>query len=371
MLELVHDAHAQKAAFADACAWAEDIHLCMAWLEPGDAHGPSFADLEPHQGKLRHAIVGLTRFQSYPALLRRLYRANALRLVSSLDGSFSPNCYVFRRASRVRVIVASAPFTATHFGRPCESFVVFEGERDDPFALRAVELLAKCQAHAHVPTSSELDAYEAAWADARTDQRLPHAVAGLHLEPLDGGALGALSLVHDDREKLEAFVEVRDALAQSAAVRSSATILPHHGREPGAEPVNGILYWSSLGAWSALVRDATHFGLHVGFVPPWEVERPIAALSLRASHAANGEAASGTGATMHIARSPDGRRFVVHPTGASDPFDVLVGDGAEQLRVLLVGEVGSADFIRTASALARRIARRRATSDDNMDQEGT
>lgn len=361
MLELLHDAHAQKQAFVDACAWAEDIYLCMAWLEPGDAYGPSFSDLEPHQSKLRQVIVGLARLQTYPTLLRRLYRANVLRLVSTLDGSFSPNCYVFRRSTRVRVIVASAPFTATRVARPCESFVVFEGERDDRFALRALELLERCRAQAHVPSATELDAYEVAWADARTDARVPESIPGLVHEPFDGGTLQELTAVCDATELLRALVQVRESLAASAALRTVASFVPRGSDGALGMPCRGTLYWSSLGAWSALVRSGDQYGLHIGFVPPWELERPVAALSLTAARVGlPGQLVSVGASRMAIARAGDGRRFVVHVAdrGSHAP-DVRLSAGAESIRCALVGEVGSADFVRTASAFALRTSRRR------------
>jgi hypothetical protein len=254
VLALLHEPALQKQAFVDACAWAEEIYLCLAWIEPGDAHGPSFSDLEPHQAKVRQAIVGLARFQSYPGLLRRLYRSSVLRLVSTLDGSFSPNLYVFRQGTRVRVLVASAPFTSTRYARPCESFVAFEGDRDDPFALRALQLLDRCRASAHVPTAMELDVYEAAWAEAQSGGRLTDAVAGLALETADTNALGEVTLVEDPAAVLEAFVEVRDSLAGAATVRVPSGLAPR-GSRPQAPLLRTTLFWSALGVWGALHRS--------------------------------------------------------------------------------------------------------------------
>ena len=220
MLELLHEPDAQKRAFVEACSWAESIHLCLSWIEPGDAQGPGYADLRPHEGKVRQAIVGLAHLKSYPALLRRLHRLSVLRLVSTVDGSFSPNGYLFRRGPRVRVILASAPFSSTRLGRSCESFVVFEGDRDDPFSLRALELLERCRSSAHVPTSSELDAYEEAWAGVRAGGRLVEAIPGLPLDTYDGSSLGALTIETSRDAILEAFVAVRGSLAGAAAVRA-------------------------------------------------------------------------------------------------------------------------------------------------------
>jgi len=366
MLELLHEPALQKTAFADACAWAEEIYLCMAWIEPGDVHGPSFSDLEPHQAKVRQAIVGLARFQSYPALLRRLYRSSVLRLVSTLDGSFSPNLYVFRKGMGVRVLVASAPFTSTRYARPCESLVAFEGDRDDPFVLRALQLLERCRASAHVPTVTELDAYEDAWAEARSGGGVPDAVVGLALEASDTTAMGELTLVSEESAVLEALVEVRDSLAASASARVARGLAPR-GARPHAPLIPTTLFWSALGVWGALHRQREGFGLHFGFAKPWEVERPVAALSLMASRTPStvgAMAAEGGADTMAVARTEDGRRMLVQLGGEGDyTADLDIKDASGAARATLIGEIGAADFIQSAVAFALRVTRRRALRD--------
>jgi len=370
MLELLHEPETQKQAFVDACVWAEDIYLCLSWIEPGDAQGPSFADLKPHESKVRQAIVGLTRLQSYPALLRRLYKSSVLRLVTTLDGSFSPNCYLFRKGTRVRVILASAPFSSTRFSRSCESFVVFEGDRDDPFALQALQLLDTCRASAHVPTSGELDAYEDAWAAVRTGGRAPEAIVGLPLERYDGAALGELTLDSGPGAVLEAFVAVRSSLATTAAMRVPGRLVPRWA-PPRDAPLATTLYWSSLGMWGALQRSDSWYGLHFGFVPPWEVERPLAALSLVAGRtplALNELVAEGVPDAMGIARAEDGRRFLVHLAADARDYttDVDVRDASGAARATLIGEVGAADFVQTAAAFALRVSRSRALRDSEL-----
>ena len=367
MLDLHHEPQSQQRAFVDACAGAEDIYLCLSWIEPGDARGPSFADLKPHESKVRQAIVGLARFQSYPALLRRLYRSSVLRLVSTVDGSFSPNCYLFRKGSRVRVLLASAPFTSTRFARPCESLVVFEGERDEPFALQALQLLERCRASAHVPSATELDAYEEAWAEVRTGGRPPETIPGLALETGDAEALGELAIVVEPSEVLEAFVEVRDSLSASASVRVPGGLVPRWA-PPHDRLLNTTLYWSSFGMWSALYRSGSTYGLHFGFVQPWEVECTVAALSLLAGKIPRTLAelaASGAVDSMAIARGDDGRRFLVHlTTGAQDyTADLDVRDASGVARAALIGEVGAGDFVQTAAAFAHRVSRRRSHRD--------
>jgi hypothetical protein len=368
VLELLHEPALQKQAFVDACVWADDIFLCLAWIEPGDSYGPSFSDLEPHQAKVRQAIVGLARFQSYPALLRRLYRSSVLRLVSTLDGSFSPNLYLFRKGSRVRVLVASAPFTSTRYARPCESFVVYEGDRDDAFALRALQLLDRCRASAHVPTRSELDAYEDAWAEARTGGRVTDAVAGLTMEASDASTLGELTLVSDAEAVRDALVEVRDSLAATATVRLPGGLAPR-GATPHEPLLRTTLFWSAMGVWGALHRNGGRFGLHFGFTKPWEVERPVAALSLTAAttplpiHALLAE---GKSDVMAIAAAQDGRRLLVHLGAEVQDYgaDLDIKDQTATARGSLIGEIGSADFVQSAAAFALRISRRRALQEE-------
>ncbi len=363
MLELRYEPESQKQAFVEACAWAEDIYICVSWIEPGDAQGPSYADLKPHEGKLRQAIVGLARLQSYPVLLRRLHRASVLRLVSTLDGSFSPNCYLFRNGTRWRVLLASAPFTSTRFARPCESLVVFEGDRDDPFTLRALQLLDRCRAAAHVSTGSELDTYEAAWAEARTGGRTPDMIAGLPLETHDVSAIGVLTLITDATAARTALVDIRDSLSAAATLKVSARVLPCRG-EARDVVLKTTLYWSSLGLWAALHRGSLGFGLHFGFLPPWEVERPIASLSLLAAitpASLDQLIAADAIDAMAMGRAEDGRRFLFHMSGESRACtaDLEVRDGSTTARGSVIGEVGAADFVQTAGAFAFRLSRRR------------
>lgn len=360
-MDLLYEADSQKQAFVDACAWADDIYLCLAWIEPGDAQGPGYADLKPHEGKVRQAIVGLARFQSYPALLRRLHRLSVLRLVTTVDGSFSPNCYVFRKGTRVRALIASAPFTSSRFSKPCESLVVFEGERDEPLALRALQLLERCRAVAHVPTALELDAYEDAWAIVRTGEKVPDAIAGVPLDTYDVAALGKLALEHEPTAVLDTFVAVRDAFSAAASMRVPALVVPRDPQQQAA-PVRTTLFWSSLGMWGAVHRAAASYGLHFGFVSPWEMARPVAAVSLAAEHRPGTLAelaARGSTHTMVIARAEDGRRFLVHVLGDPRDYtaDVEIADDSGAARAAIIGEVGSADFVQTAAAFARRASR--------------
>jgi hypothetical protein len=341
-MELLYEPESQKQAFVDACAWAEQIYLCLAWIEPGDAQGPSFADLKLHEGKVCQAIVGLARYQSYPPLLRQLHRWSVLRVVKTVDWSFAPNFYLFRYGSRVRVLLASAPFTSTRFARACESLVVFEGDRDDPFALQASRLLERCQASAHVPRAADLDAYEDAWAAVRSGGREPEAIAGLPLETYDATALGTLALEREPGAVLEAFVGVRNSLSRAAAITVAASLLPR-GVQPHDAALQTTLYWSSLGVWGAIHRSGTRYWLHFGLVPPWEVVRPTAAVSLVAERiplALNEPLAPGELSVMAIARAKNERRFLVHLLAdpADYTFDVEVGDTSGTRRAAIVGQ---------------------------------
>ncbi len=362
MLDLLYTPESQKQAFAEACAWAEEIYLCLAWIEPGDAQGPSFTDLKPHESKVQQAIVGLCRFQTYPGLIRRLYRSSVLRLVGSVDGSFSPNFYLFRNGPRIRVLLASAPFTSTRFARSCESMVLFEGDRDDPFALRALQLLERCRASAHVPTAAELDAYEDAWAEMRSGGGVSEAIVGLPLETYNGAMAGDLVLEDSPGALLEAFVKVRQTLVTAAAVRVPATLMPHTA-QPGTE-LRTTLFWSSIGVWSALHRNDVRYGLHFGFVPPWEVVRPVAALSLVMATTPQSIVelmAKGATDVMAIARAGAGQRFVIHVAidRQNKTGDVYVRDASNTASASVIGEVGAADFVQTAAAFALRVSRRR------------
>ena len=201
----------------------------------------------------------------------------------------------------------------------------------------------------------------------RTGGREPETIPGLALETGDAAALGELTIVGEPSAVLEAFVEVRDSLSATASVRVPGRLVPRW-----APPQDGllttILYWSAFGMWSALSRSGSLYGLHFGFVQPWEVERPVAALSLVAEKtptALEELVASGAIDTMAIARGEDGRRFLVHlTTGAQDyTADLDVRDASGVARATLIGEVGAADFVQTAAAFALRVSRRRALRD--------
>lgn len=350
-MDLLYDPAAQKQAFVDACAWADDIHMCLGWLEPGDAQGPAFSDLAPHTAKVKQAIVGLARFQSYPSLLWRLYRSSVLRLVSTVDGSFSPNLYVFRRGTSVRTLVASAPFTASRLSKPCESFVVFEGDQDHAFSLRALQLLDRCRALAHLPTRVELEAYEHAWAECRSGGRPPESLLGGTVEACDGGSLGELTAVVEPTAVRDALIAVRGSLFRGTTVRVEASF---QAAGPVDGPaVQGTLWWSALGYWSALQRSSTGYALHLGTVAPWEVTRPRATVSL-----CTGDA-DVVRDRMTVAQALDGRRFLVHiPASSDDSDDALVREHGSSLRASVIGEIGAADFVQTTAALLQRLRRK-------------
>jgi len=365
MLALLHNVEAQRQAFVDNCAWAEDIYLCLGWIEPGDAHGPSFPDLEPHLGKVRQAIVGLARMQSSPSLLRKLRTLSVLRLVSILDGSFSPNFYLFRRANRVRLLFASVPFTSTRFAKPCESFVAYEGDQNDAFVLQAMQLLERCRAAAHVPLASEIEAYEETWASVRSGAPAPEMLAGLILEACDASGAGDLTLATDPGSILDAFVTVRDAFSRAAALRVPAALVPHGSQ--ANDPARATLYWLSCGMWSAQRRLGPRYEMHFGFVPPWQVEKPQAAVSLGADASPKAlRELSALGATdeLVVVVAEDGRRFLAHPAvdSRSTLADVRLRQGTDSIPGFLVGEVGAPDFVQTAVAFALRLTRGRASS---------
>jgi hypothetical protein len=408
-MKLLYEASAQKQAFVEACAWAEDIHMCLAWLEPGDAQGPAFSDLEPHQHKVRQAIVGLTRLQSHPALLRRLHHADVLRLVSSVDGSFSPNLYVFRRGDRVRTLVTSAPFTASRLSKPCESFVVFEAPRDDALSLQSLQLLDRCRALAHVPSRGELDAYEHAWAEARSGGVPAHSLMASAAEVYDTSALGPLTAVEHPDEIRDALVEVRRTLSQAAAVRLQASYdrcvsedargpvrlrtpansLAEASRETAGPklqgpvrlrtPANslaeasretagpklhgpgptrhGALYWVPLGYWAALRREDRCFELDLGLVAPWEVARPTATASLTSIEHPHG------GSMLRIGTASTGERLLLQVSDRSshDDVDLLHVGGTQRAAVL--GNIDSKDLVQTMCAFVQRVRREHKEGD--------
>jgi hypothetical protein len=364
MIELLHEHSAQRQAFAEACHWAEEIYLCVSWIEPGDAQGPSFADLKPYEDKIRQAIVGITQYKSYPALLRRLYRTSMLTLVSTTDDSFSPNCYLFRQGSTWRVLIASAPFSSTRVATSYESLVFYEGPRDDAFVLSALRLLDRCRAAAHVPTLAELSAYEDAWAKRRIGMMNAPAVLGMPLESYDTSELGGLSWINDPAMIQESLIQVRESLSTSASMKVLSGITPAQDQGDDA-PITTTLFWSPIGMWSALHRVEDGYRLHIGFSPPWEVERSVATLSwtLDSSLQLDSNTEDVMEDRVALAKTNDHRCLLVWTNPQIDETwsDARVEGVARVARVAVLGEVGSSNFIQCLAASAWRISRRRAS----------
>jgi hypothetical protein len=145
------------------------------------------------------------------------------------------------------------------------------------------------------------------------------------------------------------------------------TIQPQWEQTPDTT-LQTILYWFPLGMWSGIRRCGVRYGLHFGFVPPWEVGRPMAAVSLVAERVPvplSELIAKGTLNVMAIARADDGRRFLVQliPDPRGCAADIVVGDASGTAPAAIIGHVGSADFVQTATAFAQHSHRHRAVQE--------
>lgn len=275
MMELVIDADRQRSVFADSCDWSEEIHMCLGWLEGGDSQGPSWDQLEPHLSKLRVAVVGLTSMRSDPYLLRRVYDQGTLRLVASTEGGFSPNTYVFVRGNRVRALVASAPFSATSYEQSVEALVLFEGERDEPMALQALDLLQRCRDLAHVPTLDELQEYAAARRRSLSRLTDVHQPAlSSRIRRFRATSLDGLKVVTDRETIRRGVIAALDSFERACSWEGDREVRVRRERFPA------WVHWvDPLAAWGAFRRrDDRHlclFGAGVESEEPFEANLEI------------------------------------------------------------------------------------------------
>jgi hypothetical protein len=183
-------------------------------------------------------------------------------------------------------------------------------------------------------------------------------IPGLRLQSYDTSDLGTLALECSASDVLSALVEVRDSLSAAASMRVAASFLPCW-EPPDDEPVSSTLYWSSLGLWGAIHRSAVRFGLHFGLIPPWEVTRPLATISLAAHRTPTSLAeliVEQKSEVMAIARVEDGRRLLVQLLTAPEQNSVGITDGTSAARSLVIGQVGAADFVQTAAAFVQNLS---------------
>jgi len=345
MVELLINSDAQRQAFRDACLWATDIDLCLAWLAGGDAQGPSWSDLEPFLPKLRRAVVGLAHHRTDPALLKTLYDTSTLRLVPTTDEAFLANVHVFRREGRVRCLLGSAPFSWTSFHRSIEHLFVVEGTEEDPIVARALALVERGALAAHVPTLPELEKYKSSWEAVQKSGEDSGAGEHAAAELFDDALIGDLVEIPSPSP------ESRAAQARAIAnLVGAATRVYPGARLSNSEPPGDLVHVGSLGLW-AYLRPLPPQGA------PWasfEIDTPPTLGdpdSTALSFADDGQSS--------FAREPgSGRVFLVHKDmelvgHRRCGVNLLAEGGGDGRLALVVGEVDAPDFPRHVAGLAR------------------
>lgn len=359
MLALLGDPDRQRATFAEACAWADQIVACLGWLEGGDAQGPSWDILEPHLSKLQTAIIGFGFMRSEPALLARLYEQGTLRVVSSTDGGYAPNAFVFRKGERLRALIGSAPFSSTLHEESVEAMVIYEGDAQEAFSLQVLALVDRCRNAGHVPTREELDEYKEARMRELTRLRgVVEAPLSMRAKRFHAPGLDGLRLVTD-----RALIK-QGIAALVAAMEHGCSWEGESGIKVKREWRLVWLHWlRALDLWAVFERDDEHARALFG-VSPDNPERLEVDFELAIAH--EGITTKATAAFAQCGADPalylvfrgvrQGRTVGLSPE-AVDRLGggISVEHDGEALRAITIGNVLAPDIASTLAAFGREL----------------
>lgn len=147
-------------------AWAEDVDLCVAWVNSSAGLGRHWKELDLE--KVRRAVVGTAFAQTEPAALLDLNKkAERLRLAINSTGTFHPKVILARRGSKRRALVGSANFTTAAYTSNTELTVLLSGSTHDSELLKIEQFIDSTWAGG-VPLDDDwLAAYTLAWKAAR------------------------------------------------------------------------------------------------------------------------------------------------------------------------------------------------------------
>ncbi len=359
-MELLIDADRQRSVFSESCEWAEEIEMCLGWLEGGDTQGPSWDQLEPHLPKLKAAVIGLNSMRSDPYLLRRVYDHGVLRLVDSTEGGFSPNTYVFRRGQTIRALVASAPFSSSSYEQSLEAMVLFEGDQNEPFALQAQDLLRRCKGLAVVPTIANLEEYGEV--RRKSLSRLERGLTALssRVRRYRSTSLEGLEIVTDRETILRGTVSALESLERACSWEGEGDVRVRRDRL-GV----WVHYVESLGLWGAFVRREERHVCLFGVNPesnnplPCDLEVTIAPEGIDPKATGVFARRDGDPGLYLVVRGLREGRSVAMPPSLLDMLDggvSVMRDGAE-MRGLVVGNVYSPELPTHVAGLAMELKR--------------
>ncbi|XXT25152.1 hypothetical protein WME94_26820 [Sorangium sp. So ce429] len=363
-LQLLGGAPAIARAFEESCDWADEILLCTPALDTNRGKWPLWHTLSSHLPKLRQAYVALDGLRTEPDALERLYHDGCLRLVAAADGSFRVNLLRFRRGDRVRFMLGAGMLCPPGMMASVDAMVLWEGERAAPFSLQVETLLSRVRLKAHVPERTELDEYARTYFDGQESwDRLVELGAPFIREASHDAELPALELVEDGKSVRKAIRILRAIVKQAATSTASQSI----GFQGGN--LRASVHWiAPLRVWcvsQTLTRHWNAFGVDRpdadrSLPATVEINVPLEGIDRKVGGALGRDPVAGDIYLLHRGRIGGGQKGV-----GSELFwrrfrgGVLVreSDREEPSRVVVVGKLGTPEFLRDLAAFVHEVAR--------------
>lgn len=364
-LRLLHDATEVRRSFEQALAWCEELVFTTPAI---DSQRGSFADwalLLEHGHKIRHAYVALDGLLTEPAALDHLHALGSLRLVPAADGSFRSHLFGFRRGELVRVLLGSGRLCPSGSMAPLEAVVDWAGTAVCAFALETESLLEKARRAAHVPDPGELEAYTKAYFEAAD---LWDHLVELGAPFIRGTAADAelpeLEVVADARSIREAMRTMREQVL-AAATWSGAQTVGFHGGS-----ITAKLHWNApLKLWAMFGERDAHYWNAFGVMRPdpekalqitVSVNAPLEGIDRKSGGAFARDPAMGDVYLVHRGRIGGGQKGI-----GAELFWRRFRGGVEAVeagkegrsRVVVVGKVGGAGFLRDLAAFVHEVGR--------------
>jgi hypothetical protein len=366
-LELITTPRQAQAELESSFVWAQEITFCTPAVDSWSGRWDVWQSLRRHGAKLKHAFVALDAMKTEPAALEWLHALGKLRLIAAADGSFRAHAWMFTRGTRARVLIGSGAFLPAGMMTPLEALVRWEGSSLDPFLLQVEALLGSARKAAQVPTRKDLDEYNNAFAEA----------IDLHADLVGLGApfmrhrdldaeLPQLTLIENRGSIAQAVQQVEQAF-QDAATMSEVQVVAFRGGS-----VELMVHWiAPLRVWGFFAESEGSYWNGFGIKRPVQDERlgitveinpPPRGIERRMQGAIGLDPSSGGLCLLHRGKI-GGRKGV----GAGLFWKRFRGgvrlkesDRDVPSRAVVVGQIGSPDFVRDVAAFVHEVARIKA-----------